>query len=120
MTNFFAYGEELGEVFDDKFLCLIVLGKLTENLPPKIHHDFHSPNFKNFITLELWDRFCVNCVPPPPPPPDFGRKAFLREMGGGLYISNPPPLAAGFLYPPPSFIHPHPYKGIFRDRGGGA
>ena len=38
--------EECGEVFSDKFKPIFPGGKLSENLPPKIHHIFHSQNFK--------------------------------------------------------------------------
>ena len=53
----------------------------------------------------------------PPPLPHVWPEAILRGRGGGVvHILKPP--AAGFLYPPPSFMRPPPLKGYFQRWGG--
>ena len=57
-------------------------------------------------------------INPPPASPRFGQKAFLREAGGGMYISHPPPPATGILYPP-LFYTPPTTRRVFKGWGGG-
>ena len=97
--NFLSCSEAFSKFFGDDFNADLSLRKLTENLPPRIHHIFHSPKLKVPSPRIRLSRNTVGRAIGKTDGPSFGAIFLKNQSGEPTVLRDSPKELLGTLSP---------------------